>query len=463
MVTTLITALLLLLAGTPGGAAHPQADGTPQGSDDFLQRALEESLARVAPQVTTWRRDIHEHPELGEHETRTARLVAAHLKSLGLEVRTGVGGTGVVGLLRGGAPSTFDADAPRPLVAWRADMDALPITEETGLPFASLVRDTWDGAEVGVMHACGHDVHTAIGLGVATVLAAPDVRSRLAGDVLFLFQPAEEGVKGTGIHGAERMLAEGAFEPRLPDAAFGLHVNPKIGLGHVSLHRGGAMAAVDRFSITIQGKQVHGAYPEGGIDPVVVASHLVVALQTIPSRNISTHEQVVLTVGKIAAGNRFNIIPQSAELVGTIRTHDEAVQTEVHERMRQMVSALPASFGATGTVIIEKLTPVTVNDGALVDLATPLFTRLLGPQGITPEPPHMGGEDFAFFARETPGLYFFLGVSDFAALAVLAAEGGDGEPAMVHTPQFSPDERALPVGLRLACHLLVEALRREPR
>ncbi|HJO26473.1 MAG TPA: amidohydrolase [Planctomycetota bacterium] len=411
---------------------------------------LERALATTAPRLVSWRRDIHAHPELGEREGRTAALVATQLRALGLEVQVGIGATGVTGLLRGAALKSPDASTRRPLVAWRADMDALPITEQTGLPFASTARDTWDGTEVGVMHACGHDMHTAIGLGVATALAQPAVRQQLANDILFIFQPAEEGVKGSGVHGAERMLAEGIFETRKPDSVFGLHVNPKIPLGHVSLHDGGAMAAVDRFTIEITGKQVHGAYPESGVDPIVVASQLVLALQTIPSRSISTHDQVVLTVGKFAAGNRFNIIPNSAELVGTIRTHSRAVQLEVHRRLRELVATLPAGFGASGTVTIEELTPVTVNDAALVASARPLFTRLLGPDGMTPEPPHMGGEDFAFFAQQTPGLYFFLGVSDFTAL-----EPGT-EPAMVHTPDFNPDERALELGLRLACELLLQ-------
>ncbi|MDP6956987.1 MAG: amidohydrolase [Planctomycetota bacterium] len=452
MLTTTTATILAIV-----GPCHPQATAPLQQTTAAstvitteLQGALDAALKALAPSLRAWRRELHAQPELGERETRTAQLVATQLRSLDLEVRTGLAVTGVTALLRGGAVALPNSETPRPLVAWRADMDALPITEQTGLAFASTARDTWDGAEVGVMHACGHDLHTAIGLGVATALAQPTVREHLTTDILFIFQPAEEGVKDAGPHGAQRMLLEGAFEPIKPAAIYGLHVNPKLPLGTVSLHSGGALAAVDRFTIKVTGQQVHGAYPEGGVDPIVVASQLVIALQTIASRNISTHDQLVLTVGKFSAGNRFNIIPNTAELVGTIRTHDRAVQLEVHRRLREMVTTLPASFGALGSVEIEELTPVTTNAAHLVKAARPLFTRILGPNGITPEPPHMGGEDFAFFAQQTPGLYFFLGVTDFSTL-----EPG-APPAMVHTPHFNPDERSLELGLRLACELLLQ-------
>ncbi len=398
------------------------------------------AIERLLPLVVEARRSIHAHPELGERELRTAALVAEQLTSFGLEVRTGIGGTGVVAVLTGGRPGA--------VVAYRADMDALPIREQTGLAFASTRTDTWDGKEVGVMHACGHDMHTAIGLGVAGVLASDEVRPNLPGRVVFLFQPAEESMPDPGLHGAARMLADGAFEDPRPAAVFGLHVNPLLALGTASAIPKGAMAAVDRFTIAIQGKQAHGAYPHAGIDPVVVASHVVTALQTIVSRNVDTHEPVVVTVGKIEAGNRFNIIPDTAELVGTIRTHDETVQALVHRRLEALATGIAASFGATATVTIDRVTPVTWNDPELVERMRPSFERALGPGQLVPERPHMGGEDFAFFAREVPGLFWFLGVSDFSK----------GRPTLVHTPTFAPEEDALVFGVGTSVQLLVDWL-----
>ena len=404
---------------------------------------LDALVERVTPDVVAWRRAIHAHPELGERETRTAALVAERLRELGLEVREGVAVTGVVGVLRGGA-----AGPDSPVVAWRADMDALPVTEQTGLPYASTRTDEWDGEQVGVMHACGHDMHVAIGLGIASVLASPEVRESLAGTVVFLFQPAEEGMPGPEVHGAERMLAEGALADPRPEAVLGLHVNPLLGVGQVSVIPGGALAAVDRFRIRVKGVQTHGAYPQAGVDPIVTASQIVLALQTIASRNVDTRESVVVSVGKIEAGNRFNIIPGEAELLGTIRTHDEDVRATIHRRMEEIAANVAVAMGATAETEIESITPATVNDPELVERLLPAVRAAVGDARVVPEKPHMGGEDFAFLANEVPGLYFFLGVTDPA----------EGVPAMVHTPFFAPSEKALPVGVRTGAGLLLELL-----
>jgi len=405
---------------------------------------LEAALQRLLPGTIATRRQIHANPELGEREFETARLVAQRLRALGLEVRTEVGGTGVVAFLQGPADG--------PVVAWRADMDALPVVEATGLEYASTKTDTWNGEEVGVMHACGHDVHVAIGLGVAAALADPGVRPSLRGSVLFLFQPAEEGVAAPGVHGAERMLAEGAFDEHPPSAVFGLHVNPRLAVGEVGLIPGGALAAVDRFRIHVKGRQVHGAYPHDGVDPIVAASHLVLALQTIASRNVDTRDKVVVTVGSIHGGNRFNIIPGGVDLVGTIRTHDGDIQDLVHRRMGEIVAGVAAAHGAEATIAIERMTPVTWNDPALMARLRPHFeSALQGVGRLATERPHMGGEDFAFFAMKAPGLFFFLGV---------AAEGEEKAP-MVHTPEFAPDERAIGIGMGVASRILIAALRSE--
>ena len=429
---TPLATLCVLVATTLAGSASP-SPSTGEG-------AVDAAVTRLLPRIVQARRTIHANPELGEREQQTAEYIAAWLSELGLEVRRGVGLTGVVGVLTGGRPGG--------VVAYRADMDALPIAERTGLPYASTKTDTWDGAEVGVMHACGHDVHMAVALGVAAVLADPAVRAELAGTVLFVFQPAEEGLPGGGVHGAERMLAEGVFDDPRPSAVFGMHVNPRLALGQVALVPGGAMAAVDRFDIQVVGRQTHGAYPQAGIDPIVVASHIVVALQTIPSRNVDTMDAVVLSVGKVAAGNRFNVIPETAALLGTIRTHDEAVQERVHERMRVLVEATAEAFGATAELTIQKITPVTVNDPRLVERMRPSLVAAVGVDGLVAERPHMGGEDFAFFAREVPGLYYFLGVAD----------PDKGPAAMIHTPEFSPHEGALEVGVRASTRLLFDYL-----
>jgi amidohydrolase len=413
-----------------------------QDSLDF-HAEIDRLAAEVRDDVITWRRDIHRNPELGNREFRTAGVVAEHLRALGLdEVRTDVAHTGVVGVLRGGRPG--------PVVGLRADMDALPVTELADVPFASTVTTEYNGEQVGVMHACGHDVHTAALMGAASVLAA--MRGDLAGTVVFLFQPAEEGAPAGEEGGAELMIAEGAVESPRPDAYFGLHTSP-FPTGLLGWRAGGTMASADEFTITVIGRQTHGAAPEMGVDPIVVASQIVLALQTIPSRQVAATNPVVVSVGKIGGGVRFNIIPESVTLEGTIRTHDTAVQGDVHERIRRTAESIAESAGATAEVEIRRLYPVTYNDPELVAASLPSLRRVVGENGLIQIPPLMVAEDFSFFAREAPGFYFMLGVN--------APGVGYGEAATNHSPYFYVNEDALHVGVRAMATLAVDYLERE--
>jgi amidohydrolase len=407
-----------------------------------LHAEIDLRAAEIAEEVVTWRRDLHQNPELGNREFRTAGIVAEHLRSLGFdEVRTDVAHTGVVGVLRGGRPG--------PVVGLRADMDALPVTELADVPFASTVTTEYNGAEVGVMHACGHDVHTAALMGTASVLA--EMRQDLAGTVLFLFQPAEEGAPLGEEGGAELMIAEGAVESPAPEAYFGLHTSP-FPTGLIGWRAGGIMASADEFTITVTGKQTHGAAPEMGVDPIVVASQIVLALQTIPSRQVAATNPVVVSVGKIEGGVRFNIIPETVKLDGTIRTHDPAVQDEVHERIRRTAENIAESAGATAEVEIRRFYPVTYNDPELADASLASLRRVVGETGLAQIPPLMVAEDFSFFARQAPGFYFMLGVN--------APGVAFGEAASNHSPYFYVNEDALEIGVRAMATLAVDYLER---
>ncbi|MBT8461269.1 MAG: amidohydrolase [Gemmatimonadetes bacterium] len=423
--------VLLLTAGS--------ARGQDTGS---LHAGIDRLAADVMEDVVAWRRDIHENPELGNREFRTADMVATHLRSLGLdEVRMNVAHTGVVGVLRGGRPGR--------VVGLRADMDALPVTELADVPFASTVTAEYNGQEVGVMHACGHDAHTAALMGAASVLAG--MREELAGTAVFLFQPAEEGAPAGEQGGAELMIAEGAVEGPRPDAYFGLHTSP-FPTGLIGWRSGGIMASADEFTITVIGTQTHGAAPEMGVDPIVVASQIVLALQTIPSRQVAATDPVVLTVGKIQGGVRFNIIPDTVKLDGTIRTHDPAVQDDVHARIRRTAESIAAGAGATAEVEIRRLYPVTYNDPVLTASSLESLRRVVGEAGLIQIPPLMVAEDFSFFAREAPGFYFMLGVN--------APGVASGEAASNHSPYFYVNEDALAIGVRAMATLAVDYLGR---
>lgn len=408
-----------------------------QAQQSALPAAVQSQVDSVMPQVIAWRRDFHQHPELGNREFRTSGIIAEHLEALGMEVETGIAHTGVVGILRGGRPG--------PVVALRADMDALPVEEQVDLPFASRVRTQYNGQDVGVMHACGHDNHMAILMGAASVLAG--MRDELPGTIMFIFQPAEEGAPEGEEGGAELMLAEGIFDDLRPDAVFGLHVWP-IPAGVIAVREGGAMASSDSFTIRVQGQQTHGAAPWAGIDPIVVASQIVMGLQTIPSRQLNaTTTPSIVTVGAINGGLRSNIIPDSVEMIGTLRTFDAETRIQIHERVTRTAELIAASAGATAEVEINLGYPVTSNDPTLTRAMQPTLQRVVGDQ-LMESPLITGAEDFSYYANEVPGMFFFLGV---------AAD----DPDMVypnHSPYFYADERALPVGVQAMTALALDFL-----
>lgn len=406
-----------------------------------LAGRVDAAVTVVMPQVVTWRRDIHQHPELGNREVRTAALVAAHLKGLGMEVQTGVAHTGVVGVLRGGKPG--------PVVALRADMDALPVTEQVDLPFKSTVKTQYNGQEVGVMHACGHDNHVAVLMGTATVLAG--MQKDLPGTVKFIFQPAEEGPPAGEEGGAGMMIEQGALANPAPSAIFGLHVWPGP-TGTISYRSGALMAASDWLSIKVKGRQTHGAVPWGGVDPIVVSAQIVTALQTVISRQTDiTKAPAIVTIGEIRGGNRGNIIPDSVVMIGTIRTFDEAVRADIKRRVERTAKQIAEASGATAEVDFGTgNNPVTYNDPALTARMVPTLERVTGKDKLTIEPLVTGAEDFSLFQQKIPGLFFFLGVTPT-----------DRDPLTVprnHSPYFFADEAALPIGVRAMTHLALDYL-----
>jgi amidohydrolase len=402
-----------------------------------FDRRVDAEVDRVLPQIVQLRHQIHQNPELGNREVETARLVASHLQALGIEVRTGVAHTGVVGVLRGGRPG--------PVVAIRADMDALPVTEETDLPWKSTKRATYLDQEVGVMHACGHDIHVAVQLGVASVLAA--MRADLPGTVKFIFQPAEEGPPPGEDGGARMMVREGALDNPRPAAIFGLHSFAQMDVGTLGYRSGPMLAAVDHFRIDIRGRQAHGARPELAIDPIVMASQVVLALQTIRSRNLSPLEPSVVTVGIVRGGTRFNIIPGEVHLEGTARTYNPDVRDTIERRMREILQGITAASGGSFTLDYERNTPATLNHARLTAWAVPVLKRAVGEAKVVEVEPAMGGEDFAYFANEVPGFFFRLGQ--------VAAGTTSGDH---HTPTFRADDTAIPVGMRAMTRLVLDFL-----
>ncbi len=403
-----------------------------------LHARMETLVDGVMPHVVDWRRDIHANPELGNREFRTAALVAQHLTALGMEVRTGVAHTGVVGFLQGASDT--------PVVALRADMDGLPVTELADVPFASKVTTQYNGREVGVMHACGHDNHVAILMGVAEVLAS--MREELPGSVKFIFQPAEEGAPAGEEGGADLMLREGTFDDPRPDAIFGLHVWPGP-VGQVAYREGPFMASSDGLAITITGRQTHGAVPWGGVDPIVVASQVVLGLQTVASRQLNvTATPSIITIGSINGGVRGNIIPDMVHMTGTIRTFLPEFQDDIETRIHRTVEHIAQSAGATAEVQVARGYPVTVNNPELTRQMLPTLKRVAGEGMVTEATRITGAEDFSYFANEVPGLYFFLGVTP---------EGQDpAEAAANHSPYFFADEDALPVGVQAMASLAID-------
>jgi len=430
-----LLALTWLAAPTPSSGAE---------DDAALSRAVDTQATAVEARVLALRRDLHRNPELSNREFRTSQLVAQELEQLGLEVRTGVAHTGVVGVLRGSLPG--------PVVALRADMDALPVTEETGLPFASTARAEWLGREVGVMHACGHDAHTAMLLGAAHVLAG--VRDRLPGTVVFVFQPAEERPPPGEDGGAQLLLREGGLDSPRPDAIFALHAVPQYPVGTLAWRAGGAMASSDRMRIVVHGQQTHAAKPWEGIDPIAAASRIVLGLQAIPGRQTDAREPAVISIGAIHGGVRNNIIPDQVELLGTIRSLDPEQRLELHERVRRTATALAESSGARAEVEIDVARgyPVTWNDPELARRMLPTLERVA--PIVVEAPPRTGAEDFAFYAEQIPGFYVWLGVR--------SPDVGSADAAPNHSPRFLIDEDALPLGVRTLSHLAVDYLSGAP-
>ena len=401
--------------------------------------AIDKLAKKVEERVITWRRDIHQHPELSNREHRTASIVAEHLKALDIETQTGIAHTGVVGVLRGSQPG--------PVVALRADMDALPVTEEVDLAFASKVRTMYNGQEVDVMHACGHDAHTAVLMGTAEVLAG--LRDQLAGTVKFVFQPAEESPPKGEDGGAPMMIAEGVLENPEPDAIFGFHV-AAIPTGIIAYRPMAAMASQDDMRITVRGRQTHGALPWLGIDPIVVASQIVLALQTITSRQVDVTTPAVVSIGTFHAGVRDTIIPDEAVLTGTIRAMESLMREDIHRRVRRTVEHIARSAGATATVVIEPELPLTFNDPDLTARMVPTLERIVGSSMLIESPPIMGSEDFAYYQQRIPGLIFFIGVNHDGVSMTDAAP--------THSPRFQVNEDALIIGVRAMANLAVDYL-----
>lgn len=403
-----------------------------------------ESLAQaVDAKVLAWRRDFHANPELGNRELRTSAKVAEHLRALGLEVRTGVAKTGVVALLKGGKPG--------PRLALRADMDALPVAEQVDLPFASKATGEYRGEKVGVMHACGHDAHTAILMGVAEALAAR--KASLAGEVLFLFQPAEEGAPEGETGGAERMLKEGVFADRKPEAVMGLHVMAGLPAGQLGYRSGALLAAVDDFRVVVRGRQTHGAKPWGGIDPIVAAAGIVTSAQSIVSRRLDlTAQPAVLTFGAFRGGLRSNIIPDEVELLGTLRTFDPAQRRTLIAELTRVVEHGAAAHGASATLQVPftHSYPVTLNDPGLTARVLPSLRRVAGEGALREVPAITGAEDFAFYAQAVPGFFFFVG-------ATPAGQDPATSPSN-HSPKFFLDESALKVGVRALLQVSMDFL-----
>jgi amidohydrolase len=427
-VTLALAALPALPALAPAAAIELDVDALAQSVDARVQ---------------AWRRDIHQHPELGNRETRTAQLVAEHLHMLGLEPVTGIAHTGVTALLKGGKPG--------PRIALRADMDALPVTERVDLPFASTATATFRGESVGVMHACGHDAHTAILMGVAEALVS--VREQLPGEVLFVFQPAEEGPPDDEEGGATLMLKENVFGERKPDAMFGLHVFSTFNVGQIGVRPGPLMAASDRFTITVKGRQTHGSRPWGGVDPVAAAAEIIMSSQHIVSRQMNLSKlPVVVSFGAIKGGIRYNIIPDTVELLGTIRTFDEGMRHDVYARLARTAEHVAAAHGAT----VEHAIPadagnlVTMNDVALTERMLPTLQSVVGAANVLDSGYQMGAEDFSYFAREVPSMYFFVGSTPRGTDAKTAPSN--------HSPEFFLDEEALRIGTRALLAVATEYL-----
>jgi amidohydrolase len=400
---------------------------------------IDTATARLMPKIIEWRRHIHQNPELGNREVNTAKYVETHLRKLGIEVRTGVAKTGVVGILKGSQPG--------PVIGLRADMDGLPVTERNDLPYRSKATGEYNGQTVGVMHACGHDTHVAMLMGAAEVIAG--MKDKLKGTVVFIFQPAEEGPPAGEEGGAPLMVKEGVMDNPKIDAIFGIHINSQTPIGTIKYKSGSIMAASDWFEIKVRGKQTHGAYPWSGVDPIAVASQIYTGLQMIVARQSNLPKApVVITVGRINGGVRENIIPEELIMAGTIRTLDEEMQADVHNRIRQTAKSIAESMGATAEVSIDRKTPVTFNTPELVDRMLPSLHKAAGRENVILGEWVTGAEDFAFFRAKAPSFYFTVGGMPAGVSAKDAAPH--------HTPDFIIDDSRLDVGVKAFANIVFD-------
>ena len=394
---------------------------------------------KIENKCIDWRRDLHQHPELGNREFRTAKIIADHLRSLGIEVKENVGKTGVIGILKGNKPG--------PCIGLRADMDGLPVVERVDLPFASKEKSTYNGQAVGVMHACGHDTHVAILMSVAEILSG--MKSELKGTVKFIFQPAEEGPPEGEEGGAPLMIKDGALENPKVDVMFGLHINSQTEIGKIKYRSGGIMAASDWFKIKVTGKQTHGSQPWAGIDPVVVSAQIINGLQTIISRQTElTKNAAVISVSVINGGVRSNIIPEEVNMLGTIRTLDTGMQRIIHEKIKLTAAKIAEASGATAETTIDKKTLVTYNNPELTKMMIPSFVKSAGADNVVESEAVTGAEDFSFFAEKVPSIFFFIGGME---------KGGDPSKAFPHhTPDFRLDEKGMKTGVKAFCNLVFD-------
>ncbi|MGP1993649.1 amidohydrolase [Zobellia laminariae] len=407
--------------------------------NSILAQDLEEEYKAIESKVIEWRREIHQNPELSNREFKTAEKIAKHLTSLGIEVQTGVAHTGVVGILKGQKPGK--------VIALRADIDALPVFERNDLPFKSTVVTDFKGEEVPVMHACGHDTHTAILMGVAEILSKHT--DKIKGTVKFIFQPAEEGPPEGEEGGALLMVKEGVLKNPDVDAIFGLHINSQTPVGVIRYKSGGTMAAAQKFVINVKGKQSHGARPWSGVDPILISAKIIDGLQTIISREVElTNEAAVITVGKITSGVRFNIIPESAEMIGTIRTLDYDMKALINKRMKEMVPALAKAYGGEATIEIKDATDITYNDPDLVTQMLPSLNKVAGENNVQTQKAVTGAEDFSYFQKEVPGFFFFLG----------GMTPGNTASFPHHTPDFIIDDSGLLLGVKALTEMSIDYL-----
>ena len=406
-----------------------------------LKQKLAQAIDKIEPKCIEWRRQIHQNPELGNSEFKTAKLIATHLKELGLEVKEAVAKTGVIGILRGAKPG--------PCIALRADMDALPLVERVNIPYASKQKTIYNGEEVGVMHACGHDTHVAILMSVAEILSS--IKSEIKGTIKFIFQPAEEGAPDGEEGGASLMIKEGVMENPKVDAIFGLHIQSRIEMGKIEYKSGAFMAAADFFSIKVKGKGSHGSQPWLGIDPIAISAQIIQGLQNIVSRESElTKAPVVITVGKIQGGVRNNIIPEQCIMLGTIRTLDSGMQKDVHQKFKHTVKKIAEASGAETEVVIDEKTLLTYNDPVLVRKMLPSLQTAIGQNNVSEREWVTGAEDFSYYGTKAPAFFFYLGGMP---------KGMDNKKAPPHhTPDFYVEDGAMKTGIKVFCQLVTDYL-----